>query len=120
MVFSMERMPSSFFKANAIFFRIGCLAYNLFRIFQLNILPKGYKKYSLFKWKSLLFSSNFHSFSCQKYPFPKINRRFWGYIQIIALILINISCLAHKSHFYNKVQRLLASDVLIILIGWPW
>jgi len=42
--FSMERMPSSFFKANAIFFRIGCLAYNLFRIFQLNILPKGYKK----------------------------------------------------------------------------
>jgi len=30
--FSMERMPSSFFKANAIFFRIGCLAYNLFRI----------------------------------------------------------------------------------------
>jgi len=39
---------------------------------------------------------------------------------IIALILINISCLAHKSHFYNKVQRLLASDVLIILIGWPW
>jgi len=34
--FSMERMPSSFFKSNAIFFRIGCLAYNLFRIFQLN------------------------------------------------------------------------------------
>jgi len=29
------------------------------------------------KWKSLLFSSNFHSFSCQKYPFPKINRGFW-------------------------------------------
>ena len=34
--FSMERMPSSYFKANAVFFRIGCLAYNLFRIFQLN------------------------------------------------------------------------------------
>ena len=38
--FSMERMPSSYFKANAVFFRIGVLAYNLFRIFQLNILPK--------------------------------------------------------------------------------
>ena len=34
--FSMERMPSSFFKASAISFRIGCLAYNLFRIFELN------------------------------------------------------------------------------------
>ena len=30
------------------------------------------------KLKSLLFSSNFHSFSCQKYPFPKINRGFWA------------------------------------------
>ena len=35
-------------------------------------------RYLLFKWKSLLFSSNFHSFSCQKYPFPKINRGFWA------------------------------------------
>ena len=30
------------------------------------------------KWKSLLFSFNFHLFSCQKSPFPKINRGFWG------------------------------------------
>ena len=45
--FSMERMPSSFFKANAIFFSIGCLAYNLFRMFQLNILPKEYKKHQI-------------------------------------------------------------------------
>ncbi len=51
--FSMERMPSSFFKANAIFFRIGTLAYNLFRIFQLNILPKEYRKHQVktIRWK---------------------------------------------------------------------
>ena len=51
--FSMERMPSSYFKANAVFFRIGCLAYNLFRIFQLNILPKGYKKHQIktIRWR---------------------------------------------------------------------
>ena len=51
--FSMERMPSSYFKANAVFFRIGVLAYNLFRIFQLNILPKEYKKHQIktIRWK---------------------------------------------------------------------
>ena len=51
--FSMERMPSSFFKANAIFFLIGCLAYNLFRIFQLNILPTEYRKHQIktIRWK---------------------------------------------------------------------
>jgi len=37
-------------------------------------------KDAVVKWKSLLFSFNFHSFSCQKYPFPKINRGFWGKI----------------------------------------
>jgi len=46
--------------------------------------------------------------------------KVWFFNGKDALILINISCLAHKSHFYNKVQKLLASDVLIILIGWPW
>ena len=35
-------------------------------------------KDAVVKWKSLLFSFNFHSFSCQKYPFPKINRGFWA------------------------------------------
>ena len=51
--FSMQRMPSSYFKANAVFFRIGVLAYNLFRIFQLNILPKEYEKHQIktIRWK---------------------------------------------------------------------
>ena len=51
--FSMERIPSSYFKANAVFFRIGSLAYNLFRIFQLNILPKAYKRHQIktIRWK---------------------------------------------------------------------
>ena len=51
--FSMERIPSSYFKANAVFFTIGSFAYNLFRIFQLNILPKEYKKHQIktIRWK---------------------------------------------------------------------
>ena len=51
--FSMERMPSSYFKANAVFFTIGSFAYNLFRIFQLNILPKAYKRHQIktIRWK---------------------------------------------------------------------
>ena len=31
----MERMPRGQFEANAVFFRIGILAYNLFRMFEL-------------------------------------------------------------------------------------
>ncbi len=37
--FGMERMPSGDTKANAVFFRIGVLAYNLFLLFRREILP---------------------------------------------------------------------------------
>ena len=42
--FGMERMPCGQFGANAIFFRIGVLAYNLFVMFKQNVLPKGWRK----------------------------------------------------------------------------
>ena len=42
--FGMERMPCGQFGANAMFFRIGILAYNLFVIFKQNALPKSWRK----------------------------------------------------------------------------
>ncbi len=42
--FGMERMPCGQFGANAVFFRIGILAYNLFVMFKQNVLPKSWRK----------------------------------------------------------------------------
>ena len=49
--FSMERMPSSFFKANAIFFSIGCLAYNLF----LKVRNYAYSIFKEIRYKTWIF-----------------------------------------------------------------
>jgi hypothetical protein len=43
----MERMPCGQFGANAMFFRIGVLAYNLFRMFELEILPADWHRHQL-------------------------------------------------------------------------
>ena len=41
----MERMPCGDFLANAVFFRIGVLAYNLFRFFQAVCLPGSWSRH---------------------------------------------------------------------------
>jgi len=43
----MERMPCGQFWANAVFFRIGVLAYNLFRMFELVILPEDWRRHQI-------------------------------------------------------------------------
>ena len=45
--FGMERMPCGKFDANAVFFRIGCMAYNLFVMFKAHALPSGWEKYQV-------------------------------------------------------------------------
>lgn len=49
----MERMPCGDLRANAVFFRIGALAYNLFRLFELKILPEEWQRHQLgtLRWK---------------------------------------------------------------------
>ena len=42
--FGLERMPCGDFGANAVFFRSGCLAYNLFALFKRQTLPKEFWK----------------------------------------------------------------------------
>jgi hypothetical protein len=45
--FGMERMPCGQFKANAVFFRIGVIAYNLYKLFVNNVLDKSWRRYQV-------------------------------------------------------------------------
>ena len=45
--FGMERMPCGDFKANAVFFRIGALAYNLFVWFKSATLPATWRRFQV-------------------------------------------------------------------------
>ncbi|MCH8881977.1 MAG: IS1380 family transposase [SAR324 cluster bacterium] len=51
--FGMERMPCGGFDANAVFFRIGVLAYNLFAMFKRMVLPIGWRKHQVqtLRWR---------------------------------------------------------------------
>lgn len=51
--FNMEYMPCGTFEANAIFFRLGAIAYNLFKLFQVKTLPVEWKKHFIqtIRWK---------------------------------------------------------------------
>lgn len=42
--FAMERMPCGQFGANALFFGLGVLAYNLYKLFERRALPAGYRR----------------------------------------------------------------------------
>lgn len=42
--FAMERMPCGQFGANALFFGLGVLAYNLYKLFGRRALPAGYRR----------------------------------------------------------------------------
>jgi len=45
--FGMERMPCGQCEANAVFFRIGVLAYNIFRLFILKILSTSWHRHQV-------------------------------------------------------------------------
>jgi hypothetical protein len=45
--FGMERMPCGQYEANAVFFRIGTLAYNLFRLFISNTLSTSWHRHQI-------------------------------------------------------------------------
>ena len=51
--FGMERMPCGRFAANAVFFRIGAMAYNLFVIFKEHALPEKWRKHQVqtIRWR---------------------------------------------------------------------
>ena len=51
--FGMERMPCGQFEANAVFFRIGVLAYNVGRLFVLSTLDLSWHRHQVqtLRWK---------------------------------------------------------------------
>lgn len=51
--FAMERMPCGELEANAVFWRIGVLAYNLFVCFKRDALPEGWRKHQVqtLRWR---------------------------------------------------------------------
>ena len=51
--FGMERMPCGQFEANAVFFRIGVLAYNMGRLFVLKTLDESWHRHQVqtLRWK---------------------------------------------------------------------
>ena len=51
--FGMERMPCGQFKANALFFRIGVIAYNIGRLFVLRTLVRSWHRHQVqtLRWK---------------------------------------------------------------------
>jgi len=76
--FGMERMPCGQFGANAVFFRIGCLAYNLFVMFKRQMLPAEYLKQQVQTLRWRLFSTAgkvvFHAGAI----ILKVKRAFFG------------------------------------------
>lgn len=51
--FGMEYMPCGTTKANAVYFRIGVLAYNLFKLFKASSMPQEWAKHTVqtIRWK---------------------------------------------------------------------
>jgi hypothetical protein len=51
--FGMERMPCGQTKANAVFFRIGALSYNIHRLFLMKTLDKSWRKHQVrtIRWR---------------------------------------------------------------------
>ena len=45
--FGMERMPCGQFEANAVFFRIGVIAYNTYKLFALHVLDRSWHKHQV-------------------------------------------------------------------------
>ncbi len=74
--FGMERMPCGQFEANAVFFRIGVLAYNVYRLFILKTLNKSWHRHQVqtMRWRLYQIAGKvvFHGGQV----FLKVGRRF--------------------------------------------
>ena len=74
--FGMERMPCGQFEANAIFFRIGVIAYNLYRLFILKALGTSWHRHQVqtVRWRLYQIAGKiiFHGGQV----FLKVRRRF--------------------------------------------
>jgi hypothetical protein len=83
--FGMERMPCGQFEANAVFFKIGILAYNLFRLFVLNVLDESWQRHQVqtIRWRLYHIAGKIVYHKNQ--IFLKLHRRFYHLFNDIRL-----------------------------------
>jgi hypothetical protein len=83
--FGMERMPCGQLDANAVFFRIATLAYNLYKLFLLKTLPSSWHRHQVqtVRWRLYQVAAKvvFHAGQI----FVKIHRRFYDLFKDIRL-----------------------------------
>ncbi len=79
----MERMPCGQFEANAVFFRIGVLAYNLFRMFELHILPIDWHRHQIrtVRWRLYQVAGKVVRHAGQVYL--KVQETYYGLFEMI-------------------------------------
>jgi hypothetical protein len=79
----MERMPCGQFGANAVFFRIGVLAYNLFRLFELKVLPEDWHRHQIrtVRWRLYQVAGKVVRHAGQ--VSLKVRRAYYGLFQMI-------------------------------------
>ena len=83
--FGMERMPCGQFEANAVFFKIGILAYNLFRLFVLKVLDKSWHRNQVQTVRWSLYQIAGKIVYHQNQISLKLNRRFCNLFNEIRL-----------------------------------
>jgi hypothetical protein len=83
--FGMERMPCGQFEANAVFFRIGALSYNVGRLFVLKTLDTSWHRHQVqtLRWK--LYQSAGKIVFHGRYVYLKVRRHLQGLFSQIRL-----------------------------------
>jgi hypothetical protein len=90
--FGMERMPCGQFEANAVFFRIGVLSYNVGRMFVLKTLGESWHRHQVqtLRWK--LYQSAGKIVFHGRYVYLKVRRHLQGLFSQIRLKSWEFSC----------------------------
>jgi len=83
--FGMERMPCGQTQANAVFFRIGALAYNCYRLFVLKTLDKSWHKYQVQTLRWRLYQAAGKIVDHSNRVFLKVRRNFYTLFKVIRI-----------------------------------
>jgi hypothetical protein len=90
--FGMERMPCGQFEANAVFFRIGVLSYNMGRLFVLKTLGESWHRHQVqtLRWK--LYQSAGKIVFRGRYVYLKVRRHLQDLFSMIRLKTWEFAC----------------------------
>jgi hypothetical protein len=83
--FGMERMPCGQTQANAVFFRIGALAYNCYRLFVLKTLDKSWHKYQVQTLRWRLYQTAGKIVDHSNRVFLKVRGSFYALFKLIRI-----------------------------------